>query len=67
MGNLSLRIKGPSAEEVQARSYSCLPAEQERPPPASCLGEIPGDKYPPRCVEGALHPILWRSRGARAG
>lgn len=34
MGNLSLRIKGPSAEEVQASSRSCLPAGQEGPPPS---------------------------------
>lgn len=33
-GNLSQRIKGPPAEEVQACSYPCLPDEQERPPPA---------------------------------
>lgn len=41
VGNLSLRIKGPSAEGVQACSYACMPAEQERPPPADLASQLP--------------------------
>lgn len=74
-GNLSQRIKGPSAEEVQACSYPCLPDEQGRPPPASrpasCLRELPGGKYPPAALrESSIPPCggqeICRVRVARA-
>lgn len=55
-GNLSLRIKSPSAEEVQACSYPVYRTSEssrlQPAGPASCLGEIPGGKYSPCCREG---------------
>ncbi len=40
-GNLSQRIKGPSAEKVQACSYPCLPDKQEGPPLAGPASQLP--------------------------
>lgn len=54
VGNLSHRIKGPWAEEVQAHSHPRLLRWTGRTASGrdSCLGELPGDKYPSCCVEG---------------
>lgn len=48
VGNLSHRIKGSSAEEVQARSHPRLLRWMGRTASSrdSCLRELPGDKYP---------------------
>ncbi|TNN77115.1 hypothetical protein EYF80_012753 [Liparis tanakae] len=60
-GDLSERIKGPSAEAEQACSQPRRPDDRQRPPPtgrASCLPEIPGGKYPPAVrVSLQSHPV----------